>query len=288
MPRPFELIKCSDIVSCFQSIYNFFFMILLALAFLNFLYGAFQYLTSGAGIFKKEEGKNKMKNSIIAVIVVLLVPLVLQLINPEIFTNINLSIPKVKATLPSLIITSPETPPDDRLLAGEEIIDAAPDPDLKNQLENIDYISKLVVDCTSLKMTIYGIQKSSSQEIEVASVPIRTGQTERALANDKQYVGNCDSENISNSHTTPRGEFILSNKQYNPKGIISKETGASLGTRIITYYAPRGLLIHGSGTLNKDNSFPRTYGCIRMKNAHLAAIFDKIKTGETKLIIIDD
>jgi hypothetical protein len=101
LPRPSELIKCKDIVSCFQSIYNFLFAILIALAFLNFLYGAFLYLLSGAGIYKKEEGKNRMINSIVAVVIVLIIPIFLGMINPRIF-NVKLKIPRMKIESPTL------------------------------------------------------------------------------------------------------------------------------------------------------------------------------------------
>ena len=95
LPSPSEIIKCEDIASCFQAIYNFFFAILIALAFLNFLYGAFLYLLSGGGISQKEEGKKKMTNSIISVIVVMIIPIILNMVNPGIF-NVELEIPVVQ------------------------------------------------------------------------------------------------------------------------------------------------------------------------------------------------
>jgi hypothetical protein len=99
LPSPSELIKCTDLASCFQAIYNFFFAILIALAFLNFLYGAIKYLLSAGGVFPKEEGKKKMVNSIIAVIIALGIPIILNMINPEIF-QVKLRVPKVEVTPP--------------------------------------------------------------------------------------------------------------------------------------------------------------------------------------------
>jgi hypothetical protein len=99
LSQPSKIIQCTDVTSCFQAIYNFFFAILIALAFIYFLYGAFQYLLSAGGVYPKDEGKKKMINSIIAVIVALVIPLILNMINPGIF-NAVLQIPKVKATLP--------------------------------------------------------------------------------------------------------------------------------------------------------------------------------------------
>jgi hypothetical protein len=96
---PSEFIKCTDITSCFQAIYNFLFAILIALAFLYFLYGAFEYLFSAAGVYPKERGKNKMKNSIIAVIIALVIPIFLNMINPGIF-RVKLQIPKVNVESP--------------------------------------------------------------------------------------------------------------------------------------------------------------------------------------------
>ena len=111
IPQPSTIIKCTDLVSCFQTLYNFFFMLLLALAFLIFVYGAFQYLLSGGGIFKKEEGKKKMINSIVAIIVVLLIPPILQFINPQIFKGIEMEIPKITAKLPEYEGEAEEPPP---------------------------------------------------------------------------------------------------------------------------------------------------------------------------------
>lgn len=99
--EPAELIKCDNLANCLQNLYNLFFAILLVLAFLNFIYGAFQYLLSAGYIFKKEEGKKKMQNSLISVIIVLIIPPLLQLINPQIFEGFNIKIPLVTVILPS-------------------------------------------------------------------------------------------------------------------------------------------------------------------------------------------
>jgi hypothetical protein len=99
IPAPSDVFECKDLSSCFQALYNFFFALLIALAFLNFLYGAFLYLLSGAKIYSQDEGKKKMKNSIIAIIVALTIPIVLNMINPEIF-NVVLKIPEVKVQMP--------------------------------------------------------------------------------------------------------------------------------------------------------------------------------------------
>lgn len=101
-PSPEVIIRCEGLTECFQSIYNFAFAIFLALAFINFLYGAVQYLLSGAGIYVKEGAKKKMKNSIIAVVIVLLIPPILNLINPEIFSGIKIAIPQVTVVLPQV------------------------------------------------------------------------------------------------------------------------------------------------------------------------------------------
>jgi len=101
IPRPSDIVKCEDIASCFQALYNLFFALLIVLAFIYFLYGAFQYLLSAGGIFQKEEGKKKMINSIIAVIVALGIPIILNMINPGIFQT-TIKIPKVEK------IVSPE------------------------------------------------------------------------------------------------------------------------------------------------------------------------------------
>ena len=91
--------QCTDLSSCFQAIYNIFFVILIALAFLYFLYGAFLYLLSGAGIYNKENGKNKMQNAIYSILIALIIPVILNTINPDIF-QVQLKIPKVTVQMP--------------------------------------------------------------------------------------------------------------------------------------------------------------------------------------------
>jgi len=86
---------CTDIVSCFQTIYNLLFALLLFLSFLWFLYGAIEYLLSAGSITSKEEGKKRMINSIVAVLIAFLIPVILNMINPKIF-NFQLQIPVVK------------------------------------------------------------------------------------------------------------------------------------------------------------------------------------------------
>ncbi|GIW65207.1 MAG: hypothetical protein KatS3mg093_186 [Candidatus Parcubacteria bacterium] len=110
IPSPSELIKGTDIVSTFQNLYNILFAILLALAFLSFVYGAFQYLLSGASIFNQQEGKNRMKNSLIALIVVLIIPPILNLINPKIFQGVKMPIPKLTFNMPSVTSINPKVP----------------------------------------------------------------------------------------------------------------------------------------------------------------------------------
>jgi hypothetical protein len=96
---PSELIRCDNLASCFQALYNFLFALLILLAFLNFLYGAFLYLLSGGGIYDKEKGRNKMRNSVVALLVAFIIPIILNMINPKIFSS-ELRIPGVEVTLP--------------------------------------------------------------------------------------------------------------------------------------------------------------------------------------------
>jgi hypothetical protein len=98
IPSLSEFIKCNDLSSCFQELYNFLFALFILLAFLSFLYGAFLYLLSAGGVYSKEKGKNKMKNSIIALLVALIVPIILNMINPGIFRS-ELRVPQVDVTL---------------------------------------------------------------------------------------------------------------------------------------------------------------------------------------------
>ncbi len=98
---PSELIKCENVSACFQALYNFLFTLFLALAFLFFVYGALEYMLSGAGIFAKDKGKKRMINSIVSVVIVLVIPVILNIINPQIF-KAELQIPKVEVRKPDL------------------------------------------------------------------------------------------------------------------------------------------------------------------------------------------
>lgn len=97
-----SFINCSNLSSCFQSLYNLFFAILIGASLLYFIYGAFQYLISGGGVFPKESGKKKMRNAIVALIVALIIPVILNMINPNIFKAV-LKIPQVSANPPQYI-----------------------------------------------------------------------------------------------------------------------------------------------------------------------------------------
>ncbi len=107
-PAPSQLVNCTDLVDCFQKIYNLFFAIFLALAFLYFLYGAFEYLLSGASITRKEVGKSKMVNSIVALIIVLIMPVIINIINPEIFKGAKIKFPVLEVELTEILLTEEE------------------------------------------------------------------------------------------------------------------------------------------------------------------------------------
>jgi hypothetical protein len=95
MPWLNQITSCSDLASCFQAIYNLGIVVLFSLAFLNMVYGAIEYLFSAGSITSKESGKNRIMNSIGAIIVVLVLPQILHIINPRIF-EVKLKIPYVE------------------------------------------------------------------------------------------------------------------------------------------------------------------------------------------------
>jgi len=100
MPWLNQITTCSDLASCFQAIYNLGIVVLFSLAFLNMVYGAVEYLFSAGSITSKESGKNRIMNSIGAIIIVLVLPQILHIINPRIF-EVKLKIPYVeKAGVP--------------------------------------------------------------------------------------------------------------------------------------------------------------------------------------------
>jgi hypothetical protein len=131
LPQPSQVISCTNLASCFQALYNFLFAIFIALAFLNFLYGAFLYLLFGGGIFKKDEGKGRMINSIIAVIVALTIPIILNMINPGIF-QVVLQIPTVTAKLPEYTFAPGYLPGTD-IFVDPSVIQGTPNCDIPNQ-----------------------------------------------------------------------------------------------------------------------------------------------------------
>jgi hypothetical protein len=104
LPSPSSLLSfsCNDIVSCFQTIYNILFIILLGLAFLWFLFGAFEYLLSSSGYYNVQKGKSRMISAILSIVVVLIIPPILYLIDPNIFKG-KLQIPKIKVATNKII-----------------------------------------------------------------------------------------------------------------------------------------------------------------------------------------
>ena len=99
MPWLNQITTCSDLASCFQAIYNLGIVVLFSLAFLNMVYGAVEYLFSAGSITSKESGKNRIMNSIGAIIIVLVLPQILHIINPRIF-EVKLKIPYVEKASP--------------------------------------------------------------------------------------------------------------------------------------------------------------------------------------------
>jgi hypothetical protein len=130
IPSPSQLIKGGDIIATFQNLYNLLFAILLALVFLSFIYGAFQYLLSGANIFNQQEGKSRMKNSLIALIVVLIIPVLLNLINPKIFKGAQMTVPKFTVKVPTFAD-----------IIGDVYIDELPDGTRVPTVDNAIYSS---------------------------------------------------------------------------------------------------------------------------------------------------
>jgi len=95
MPPIQSILTCYDLQSCFQAVYNLGLVLLFVLAFLNMVYGAILYLFSAANIFNKEEGKNRIVNSIGAIAITLILPQILNIINPGIF-QVKLWIPTIE------------------------------------------------------------------------------------------------------------------------------------------------------------------------------------------------
>jgi hypothetical protein len=139
LPSPSSLLSfsCNDIVSCFQTIYNILFIILLGLAFLWFLFGAFEYLLSSSGYYNVQKGKSRMISAILSIVVVLIIPPILYLIDPNIFKG-KLQIPQVEIKPPEAFY--------DTSYAPEEIGDVYEIP----QVEVEDYGSNKAIKNVNL------------------------------------------------------------------------------------------------------------------------------------------
>lgn len=98
-PSQIILENCQTLINCFQTFYNILFGILIVICFIWFLYGAVLYLLSGALPNRENEGKKKMKDSIYALVIALIIPVILRTIDPTIFSEQTLRIPVIKLNL---------------------------------------------------------------------------------------------------------------------------------------------------------------------------------------------
>lgn len=211
---PSQIIKCEDIISCFQTIYNFLFILLLVFAFIRFIYGAIQYLLSGAAIFPKEEGKKKMLGSLIAIIIVLIIPSILKLVNPEVFADIKMKIPKVYVTSPTIMISLEEVEISELKLSDEQINSRIQCPKMKAKMEtkleerksyDPNWQWRRVFGDTRLRnISIYGNDKDNTEYINPALKKIIIDFDKKLSTNNikiKVTDGYSLNDHISRAHT---------------------------------------------------------------------------------------
>ncbi len=262
---PSQLIKCTDLASCFQGLYNFGFTILLAVCLLIFVYGAFEYMLSSAGIFDKEKGKKKMFNAIIVPIIVLIIPVILNLINPYIF-QAKLQIPVIKVKVPEIYYAE-GTHANPTNISQAGYVPASLNPVLKSVLDKelgcVDVLDKLeYATCTPGYIESIIVKRKSRYAILCSS------KTKRFLAYVRINVGRPGSE-------TPLGTFDIRFKTFNRDGYWSNIDGSYMG-KILLYFKEGGYLVHAG--YDEKGILYETLGCIRMFEADLGAMYPYINT----------
>jgi hypothetical protein len=265
IPSPSQLIQCTDLVSCFQAIYNFLFAILIAIAFFNFLYGAFTYLLSGAKIFQQQEGKSKMKNSIIAIIITLSIPIILNIINPGIF-EAKLFTPEVKIQLPEF--------------EGEESYKAdSPDQYSTSTFVNINDLDLDNIQPGSNKIvvsrSIIGNLKLLDKKLGAKKIEITSGYSQAHQSSCHTIYGTCVDLVIDNANSCEDWKFVgLALEQANAKKVLFEDKAENITNWNLVPTAKK--VSSGCAILGSDECGIEWTQCLKTTGKHIHVEFNPI------------
>jgi lipoprotein-anchoring transpeptidase ErfK/SrfK len=227
--------------------------------------GGFLYLSSAGSETRKTSGKEWMWGAVIGLALMLCSYLILYTINPQIT---SLSEPKLEQR--TLIARTADNYIPGEPGAGQY---TTPTPgNISSSLKGIEEYTKgpgtnIVIDKSDKMMYIY----RDGQLIGQAPVGIGVNDP------DGTQIGG-----ISGDKITPVGDFTLTKDLcYNPNGVYSGRYGSNMGPAFLGISAMdqngsyRGIGIHGSG----DDSLRGTYGCIRLHNADVVALYNIAPSG---------
>jgi lipoprotein-anchoring transpeptidase ErfK/SrfK len=124
-----------------------------------------------------------------------------------------------------------------------------------------------------------GAPRSSATHRVVVSISDR----KLALIENDRVVRIYDVAVGANESPTPIGAYTIVNRianptYYRPRKVIPAGAGNPLGTRWIGL-SIKGFGIHGTDTPSSIG-FPRSHGCIRMRNSDVEELFDRLKPGD--------
>jgi lipoprotein-anchoring transpeptidase ErfK/SrfK len=125
----------------------------------------------------------------------------------------------------------------------------------------------------------FGVPRSAATRRVVISIPDR----KLALIENDRVVRTYRVAVGANESPTPVGMFTIVNRisnpaYYHPGKVIPAGADNPLGTRWIGL-SIKGIGIHGTDTPSSIG-FPRSHGCIRMRNSDVEELFDRLKRGD--------
>lgn len=179
-----------------------------------------------------------------------------------------------------------------------------------SRLAGVTSIQKLVANCSRKRMDIFGLD-SAGNSVFVGAVRINYGLRSVKYSDAKNYnlsitktfldrnnvlwaglssqydstypgINFCFPDSINGSSTTPIGKSVIFGKRYDPVAQNPSSEGGVMGPWVLMWGDPaRGLRIHGRNTNYPSAELTPTNGCIRMENAFLEKIYNKVIVNQT-------
>lgn len=252
---------------------NFFtFMIVVAgiLALITIIRGGIVYATTDA-FSKKQDGKTYIINAIVGLILALGAWVILNTINPNLASNLGISIPTATLTIDQAAFVDYES----QVQSGQSFVLAGTfenpqtSPGLGAFLDNVNASNKIngiTVNTSVPNMTI------TSENGNSVTIPV-TGLGSQGVSEPGQGV--------EGDRKTPKGDWAITGTriaQNENDAVTSSIGGFSMGpafirTNISTANGSiRGIWIHG----NQSNQSGPTMGCVRIRNDDVLALARKI------------